>query len=361
MTAKARIHSDSYLSNATHCVVVACAVLLLYVMAPVRLIAAELPTIEASPAIAARMHWIQYNMVSGRIVASSGLSVPKMLVQSPGRRTRRHETLSIQINAGICGMEYNSNARDDQLKVMLSGGNHLVIRRTRSEDGYLLRFEQRPDEPLTLELNTKDDQRRWRAAGFWQLYIAEPDVVRSHLIPLIELLHPSWQLAATGAEIEDTLVRTQQAPSRDQPDRERWSRLVAALGSAKFSERQTAQRALYEAGQGVVPYLQSLDPQRLDAEQTARIRAVVQALSVDYEDRVDRVAAWLASDEQVWLAILDRDEVARRRVAAEQLSRLLGGPIDFDPTAAPEVRQRQIERLRARVEPVATTTETTTE
>ncbi|GAG33622.1 unnamed protein product, partial [marine sediment metagenome] len=225
------------------------------------------------------------------------------------------------------------------------------IQRTRPNDDYALRFEQHPDQPLILVLNTAEGERRWQATGFWQLHISQPEAVRNHLIPLVELLHPSWQLAATGAEIEDTLVRTQKAPARDEPDRALWSQLVAALGSAKFAERQSAQRELYESGQGVVPYLQSLDPKRLDAEQAARIRSIVESLSVNYEDRVDRVAAWLAGDERVWLALLDRDEAARRRIAAEQLGRLLGGTIDFDPDGTEEIRRQQIERLKSRLAP----------
>ncbi len=310
--------------------------------------AAELPAIEISPAIAVRMHWIQYSMISGRIVAASGLSVPHTRVQSPRRRSQRRETLSIEVAGGVCGMEYHLDSTGDQLRIVLRD-DALSIHRTRAGDGYRLEFQYRPEEPLSLVVVEGDSRRRLQADGFWQLYLAEPEVVRAHLVPLLELLHPSWQLTETGAEIEDTLVHTQHAASRTQPDRQRWSRLVDALGSPKFAERETAQRALHTAGQVVVPYLQSLDRGRLDAEQVSRVRAVVEALSVDYEDRVERVAAWLADDARVWLALLARNEPARRRIAVEQLNRLLGEPIDFDPDAPAEERQQAIERLQRRL------------
>ena len=107
---------------------------------------------------------------------------------------------------------------------------------------------------------------------------------------------------------------------------------------------------LHEAGQAVVPYLQGLDRSKLDPEQVARIRAVLDGLGVEYEDRVDRVSAWLARDPRAWLALATRDDPKQRRIAAERLSGLLGGSVDFDPDAAADVRAKQVERLRARLE-----------
>ena len=311
-------------------------------------VGAELPAIEISPAIAVRMHWIKYSMVSGRVVATSGLSVPHTRVQSPRRRSRRRETLSIEVARGVCGMDYQLDSPDEQLRVILRD-EELSIRRTRPADGYSLEFEHAADEPLSLVVEEGDRRRRWQADGFWQLYLAEPERVRVHLVPLLELLRPSWQLAETGAEIEDALVHRQHIDSGKQPDRQRWARLVEALGSPKFAHRESAQRALHAAGQAVVPYLQGLDRDRLDAEQLSRVRAVVDALSVDYEDRVERVAAWLADDVGAWAALLARDEPARRRIAVDELNRLLGEPIEFDPDAPPEARRKALERLQSRL------------
>jgi hypothetical protein len=125
---------------------------------------------------------------------------------------------------------------------------------------------------------------------------------------------------------------------------------VDSLGSKKFSDRENAQRELHRAGQAVVPYLKGLDESRLDAEQVARIRAIIAALSVDYEDRVDRVAAWLADDPRVWLALMQRDDPARRQAAGEHLGLLLGSPVEFDAEAAPGTRRAQVERLQQRLD-----------
>jgi hypothetical protein len=170
--------------------------------------------------------------------------------------------------------------------------------------------------------------------------------VREQLIPLLERLHPSWQLADRAAEIEQALFQVERQHARQPGDRRHWSELVGQLASERFADREAAERELRAAGQTVVPFLQSLPPGQLDAEQTRRIRAIAASLSVDYEDRVDRVVAWLAGDETVWLSLLDRPDPDQRRKAAEQLTVLLGQEIEFDPAATAEVRVVQLERLR---------------
>ncbi len=309
-----------------------------------------------SPTIAARIHWIRFTMVSGRVAAASSQSVPKMLVQSPGRRTNRRESLGIEINGGSCSLEYLLVSPLDALRIEVMDGSTLSIRRTRSTNGYTLEFQQRPDRPLLLTLQEEDAKHQWQAHGLWHLYLQQPEIVREHLFPLLEQLHPSWQLAETAAAIEETLLRTQHVHARQRPEKQQWAQWVQKLGSATFSERESAERALRDAGQAVVPYLQSLSSDRLDAEQSARIRAIVQSLSVDYEDRVDRVASWLAGDETVWLALLGRDNADRRRIAAEQLNQLLGEPIDFDPDGSAEMRHEQLEQLHSRLSEAALAT-----
>jgi hypothetical protein len=277
-------------------------------------------------------------------------------VRSPGRRTNRRESLGIEINSGVCSMEYLLVSPVETLRIIVSDGNTLTVRRMIAGDNrYELSFEQRPDMPLTLVIEQGDQKQQWQAQGLWRLYLSAPGVVREQLIPLLEQLHPSWQLAARAAEIEAALFRTERLHARQPSDRRRWADLVGQLASERFADRETAERELRASGQAVVPYLQSLPSDQLDAEQTTRIRAIVASLSVEYEDRVDRVVAWLAGDETVWLSLLDRDDPQQRRTAAAQLSALLGRDIDFDPEASAESRREQVKRLRRRILQPATT------
>ena len=305
--------------------------------------------IEPSPSIATRIRWVQFHMISGHITATSPMVVQRMLVPtSTNQRGGRREVLSIEINGGIAGLQYDLVVPNERLQIVVIGGNQLSISHSRTGGTPLgdsrLEYRQGIEGPVELSFETDGEKRTWKANGFWQIYLAEPELVRQRLAPLLELLRPSWHLAQLGSEIEDALIAR---PADDrQQNVPRWTELVEQLGSPRFAARQQAQRELLQAGQGVLPFLQGLDKDRLDAEQAYRVRTLIDALAVDYEDRVDRVAASLVSDEQVWLSLLSRDDPMKRRVAAERLTSLAGREIDFDPAAEPDVRKAQLQSLR---------------
>ena len=218
-----------------------------------------------------------------------------------------------------------------------------------------MEFNQNSDQELTLTLTEAEQRRELRGDSFWHLYMQEPESVCKRLVPVLEILHPSWHLASLGESLEEALFESvlHARPS----DAQRWNNLVNGLASQKFADRVNAERELRAAGQVILPFLQNLDRDRLDAEQLSRIRALVDSLSDSYEDSIDRIAIWLAGDQQIWLSLLTRDELPKRRLAATQLAALLGSPVDFDPAADESKRREQIERLRARLQ-VGTTAPT---
>jgi hypothetical protein len=310
-----------------------------------RIKADEPASIEPSPSIATRIRWVQFHMVSGRVIATSPMVVQRMLVPtSTNQRGGRREVLSIEINSGIASLQYDLVAQGERLQIAVTGGNQLSISHGRSTEGYQLEYRQLPDGPVELTIDSNGQKRVWKADGYWQIDLAEPEVVRRRLAPLLELLRPSWQLAHLGSEIEDALLTR---PSIDQKkDLPRWTEWVDRLASPRFAARQQAQRELLQAGQAVLPVLQSLDKGQLDAEQAYRVRTLIESLAIDYEDRVDRVAATLANSADVWLSLMARDELAKRRVAAKRLTSLVGHEIEFDPAADQTVRPAQLQVLR---------------
>jgi hypothetical protein len=310
---------------------------------------ASVPIGGPSKINADRLRWMQYKMVAGRIAVSSSYPGTNMTFGPAHVDGRRRERLEIHINQTQIDLQYELASPDEQLSIALVDGKRLSIRRERSQPKFTLVFEQNPDQPLLFSLNEGERRLALRADSFWHMYLREPELVRKRLVPVLEILHPSWQLASLGAALEESLFEHAQNP---QPlDADRWNRLVGDLASPKFSDRTTAERELRAAGQVILPFLQNVNRDRLDAEQASRIRAIVDSLAVSYEDSIDRIASWLAGDEQIWLSLMSRPEVARRRLAAKQLSMLVGAPVDFDPSADEARREAQIERLRQRLHP----------
>lgn len=302
-----------------------------------------------------RLRWLQYTMVAGRIAITSENVGTNMTYGPAQSASKRRERLLVQIHPAQIELRYELTAPDGLFSVSASSnnkassslGHEFVLKH--AHEGSQIHFTQKPGEPLLMEIDTNGQKRRLRAPSFWHLCIAEPEAVRKQLIPALEVLHPSWQLSATAAALEEALLARAARP--DAADAGRWSRLVDDLASPKFTERNAAERALLSAGQVILPFLYSLDRRQLDAEQNARVRGLIETLAPGYQDSTERLAVWLAGDAQVWLALLGRPELAKRRVAARQLTVLLGAPMEFNPDGDPTTREAQWQRLRSRIVP----------
>jgi hypothetical protein len=181
------------------------------------------------------------------------------------------------------------------------------------------------------------------------LAIVHPKQCQEHLFPVLDMLRPDRKLALLVARIETSLLA--RANEDTAASDARWAAMIKQLGDDQFAKREEADRALRAGGNPALAYLRQLDFDRLDAEQQFRIRRILATLGGhNDDDSADEVATSIAHDPRVWLALLGRPEVATRRAAASQLTKLLGQPIDVDPAAEPDTQKDKRERLRERIE-----------
>lgn len=304
------------------------------------------PNAPQASSLVAKLHFVQYGILSGRIVAmsaQSGASMSYHLVH-PGRTER----VSIDVTSGLPNVRYEMSSTREELLIELADSDELTVRRVAKDTSRRgLEFHQPHEGDVVLSIDQGSQSRRIAAASLWHLALAEPDLCRKELFPLVELLRPSWHLSPVASATEEALVRW--AAAARIADRRQWQAWTDALASPKFAEREAAERLLLDAGPAVLPFLERLDRQRLDAEQRSRLRNLIAVLDDAAEDTVDRVVTWLAADRQPWLSLLGRSERSTRDLAARQLAQLVGGPIDFDPAADEQTRAAQLARLRARL------------
>ncbi len=185
------------------------------------------------------------------------------------------------------------------------------------------------------------------------LVLNAPKECRIELFPLLEMMRPSWHLASTSGAIEESLSRW--AGAHRVADRRTWQQWVTELGSPPLCGASGGRAESAGRWPRVLPFLEHLEQGHLDAEQRTRLRGIIGLLDDDHEDTVERVVMWLAADPDVWLSLLPRPDESRRRLAADQLSRLIGSPIDFDPAADESSREVQLGRLRTRLATPAAT------
>lgn len=295
-----------------------------------------------------RSGWLKFRVVSGRIAL--GGTRQHHNVSSSSSSPNRRERLSMRTVSGQTTLFYQHSTPTVELSIEFRVRRELRLSRIPKGDsaGSPIRFEQPVNRPLVLAVGDGDQQRVYRGQTLWHLWILEPDVCRTHLLPMLKLIRPDWKLNERVAAVERELLRL--ASGQGLPDRRQWAELVEKLGDDRFPVREAADRQLRQLGPAALPYLQRLDFGRLDAEQQFRVRRIIRAFSQQTEDDTPAsVADRLVADPEIWLALLGRPQEATRRAAAGQLARLLGGPIGVDPGADPATQEDQIRRLRARI------------
>jgi hypothetical protein len=294
---------------------------------------------------AARNRWLQFNISSGRLVVTgSGFGN----FDTANTRNGRAERLNIHTQNCALFVQYDVAAPTEYISFELRNGKEIHLARTPRGGSAVvpLDFQQDPNEPLRLTVGDGPRRNVYRAASLWHLLLTQPELCRQQLVPLLEMFRPEWRLTEQAQEAEEELFHM--AGCGQMPDRQRWAALVEQLSDDHFARREAADRELRAAGPALLPFLQRLDFDQLEAEQQSRLRRIVSMLAHAVEDdTAEQIASWMIADPDIWLALLSRPEEPTRRLAAAQLEKLLGQPLPFDPAAAAPQREKQIDQLRA--------------
>jgi hypothetical protein len=295
-----------------------------------------------------RMPWARLEIVFGRLRLTHCRLGQESTVSANLPEKGIAESLGFSAKtADSARLHYQYADSEQLLRVDFEQAASMTLDRVPNGESKLatVRFRQPLRGPTTLVVEDGRTTREFSADGLWQLMLAEPEVWRQHLSPILQSLRPDWMLEAQSQQIEQALL----AASRGNraPDAVRMAALVQQLRDPSFSRRQDADHQLREMGQAVVSSLNRLDERTLDAEQRSRIRQIKQSLHVYEGDTPARVAAWLVDDRAVWLALLERKNEATRSIAAGQLETILGQSLAFIPAAGEAERQQQVRRLRA--------------
>jgi hypothetical protein len=293
---------------------------------------------------AVRAGWIRVSLVSGRIqVAGSRVGLINPYINRNGST----EQLTVQSDDAVPTVAYELSSSREELRFHVDGAQGLRLSRKPKNDTAFaaIEFRQPFTGPVSLAVGAGSEQRMYEAASLWHLLFAAPGACRHDLLPVLRSLNPQWNLDALANDVEESLIAS--AKNGLVPDRRRWDELVAQLGDPRFARREAADRQLRGCGRIVAVYLQQLDRGELDAEQDYRVRRILASLALDTtDDAPEQVALWLAGDRAVWLALLERDDPATRRLAAVRLETLTGRRVAFNPDADASIRVDQLARLR---------------
>jgi hypothetical protein len=299
--------------------------------------------------LASRPGWAGFAVVGGRLAV---LDAPPRYEKRTGcadAEGQVSESICIKSAGQAAAVLYEFVSPQQRLTVEAVGGERVEVHRTTlTEEAPLeLHLVQSPGRDLVLTIGAGSSRREYSAPNFWRLMLAEPELSRDCVVPLLESLRPDWGLRQQAAAIEARLF--QLANDAPPPDEARWQELVKQLGHNRFIDREAADRELRSVGQAVLPFLSQLDRRRLDAEQRIRLEGIRRSLLAAGEDTPSRAATRMLYDRDAWLVLLARDDAAQRAAAARRLCQLCPEAVAFDPQAEPVVRRVQLNQLRQQI------------
>lgn len=292
--------------------------------------------------------WSRLDVVLGRIQLVQSRLSQKATLRFDHPESGTHESLTFAADSPTTArLHYDYADHQQRLSVDIVHCDQVSLERQPQNASGLanVRFSQLSRGSLKLVVDAGHGPQEIVADTFWHLLLAEPDLCRTHLLPLLEGLRPGWRLEAKARQVEEALIAA--ARSASIPDSDHIAKLVQNLRAPDFQSRQVADRELREVGPTALPCLERLDERELDAEQRLRLKQIRQALAGGGEDTPTRVANRLACDPVVWLSLLERNDEAKRTLASQRLTLLAGKPISCDPGATAAERRQQANRLRA--------------
>jgi hypothetical protein len=304
---------------------------------------------QMHPLLQSQLRFLQFRVVMGRIEVTTDDPIRNFGTSSKQGETT--ERLSIEFGTDTLSLDYTLSMPQGDFSVRVVDSREVIVRKNPAPGQKQLPvlFVQPREGLMQLIVGSGETAREVRAHSLWQIMLAEPEICRTELTPLLQLLRPTWKLHDTFAELETSLV-TWNAPS-SAISGEAIQTLVTDLGGETFAEREMAERQLTAVGSQVVTWLRRLDLANLDAEQRFRIRRIMDDFGdAQTEDTSNFAVRWLAVDPQTWALLLNRDDMKLRQLALEKLTKLVNRPIQFDPTADDTTRQKQWAEVLKQVE-----------
>ncbi len=298
-----------------------------------------------------RLNWIRFELVQGRITTRDTRQGQSRSATVTNEKQKTREEVTLKIVAGIPLFTYDYKDSNQAIHIELVNNNRLLLKKTCSKnmDWPSIEFLQPEQGPIRLLVSQGESSVVYEGHHLWQLMLKHPDPCRAHLYPLLKLLRADWQLDQWSEQVETNLVRM--ASYQAHPAYDQLQRLIGQLADPTFRIRQSADRQLRAMGQPVVSYLRQLDTEQMTSEQRLRIRRICQSLTTRTGDTPEAVTAWLLSSPRIWFILMDRPEHDVRRIAHQQLSRLVRKEVTFNPTASLQQREIQLGRIESAIFP----------
>lgn len=276
----------------------------------------------------------RFHLVLGRIKLDCFHYKKVRLHQATPAPSEDEEFVCVTANRGAPSLHYLRHLGSCKVTIDTTQSDCVRIESKRQHSAGIIEsllIQQGSNGPIEIVRSIGDHSERFETASFWHLIAQHPELFQEQISPLLSLMIDRNQMNAFADQIDRRLqVQADRSPliTAAMVDR-----LVDQLASPKRSQRLTAQRELASAGVGILPLLEKLDPQRLDAEQIQLLGKLKRRLASDRSDTPDRVAAWLATDSAYWASVTRRWTPPMRDLANQYMLATCGHELNVDTDA----------------------------
>lgn len=300
--------------------------------------------------------WVRFQVVYGRLHAIPQHSQVRKTAETTNPLRRTYQSHAVAIEGSHVDVEYTLETPDEFMEVRYQPNGMLKLTHERTDEScFRLSLKQAPhasddsQHGLKLEIEHQGTRRTLAAANLWSLALREPRVFDEHVAPVLERICPAMRPTSLRKRIVQELYALSE---EDRPCRLRVTSLVEQLGAQRFPTRQAAERQLKLLGPGVLPLLNTIPQRHLDTEQRVRMKRVRQHYRQPYADCCERIAAWLASFNDTWIALLDDARPENRRRAFAALCQNCGKSSEkfqFRANAPAKSLRQQINQLQSQL------------
>jgi len=241
----------------------------------------------------ARSGWARFHVSLGRIEVAN---IPSSQTRTATSKNEIwSESLQIIADTDTPSVVYNRTGATTLSIAVIDGDRVEIEQSDGKEGGDRVSFRQSAGADIDLLVTVSGEVNRYRGRSLWHLLVSEREVCRAHLLPLLDVMRPGWNLDGTLEKALELLAAEESGRGRDIRDATR--RLVRRFDSPSFEVRELSYRQIGALGTGALPCLEAMDGLDMTRERRSRVHRL-QSEAGHHEDSAERIAEWLVADEE---------------------------------------------------------------
>jgi hypothetical protein len=242
-----------------------------------------------------------------------------------------YESITVTATRGIPSLHYVFQSPHHQLTLSVQHAKHVRIESILPKTGERAVLDQPCSGPITFQINQGELNRTYSGTTLLHVRLDDPAGFDLHCGGLIQQLLRGRSLKQVNDEVAVAVFT--QITKLQPPAAEQVRECVQKLRSPKLATRRKAERQLLSWGAPILPIIDAINPDDLDAEQRDRLRHIRNNFRSLDDDTARSLAMLLINDRAHWSRLARQMDTAQLQLANHHLNRvgLKAIPISTDP------------------------------